>query len=166
MECDFHAAQQEVSVELSSSALIWHVLMEEAGNNHTALHSHKCRLLQEPNGPWLGAKGAARLCVCVYFYTDKHFKSSTKQKDKHHPEGCCFANPCKSFCLLEATFHEAGCCCSPGLIFIVTVTLVTWSVAGYNPTDQTGSRTRLTDGINVIKSATNSLMSIKAMTHC
>lgn len=32
MDCDFHRAQPEVSMELSSSALIWQVLMAEAGN--------------------------------------------------------------------------------------------------------------------------------------
>lgn len=33
MDCDFRAAQQEVSMELSSSAYIWQVLMAKAGNS-------------------------------------------------------------------------------------------------------------------------------------
>lgn len=32
MDCDFRRAQPGVSMELSSSALIWQVLMAEAGN--------------------------------------------------------------------------------------------------------------------------------------
>lgn len=33
MDCDFRAAQQELSMKLSSSALIWQVLMAKAGNS-------------------------------------------------------------------------------------------------------------------------------------
>lgn len=33
MDCESRAAWQEVSMELSSSALIWHVLMVKAGSS-------------------------------------------------------------------------------------------------------------------------------------
>lgn len=33
MDCDLCASQQEVSTDLSGSAVIWHVLMAEAGSS-------------------------------------------------------------------------------------------------------------------------------------
>lgn len=38
MDCDFHAAQQEVSMELSSGALIWQVLIAKEGNSQHLLN--------------------------------------------------------------------------------------------------------------------------------
>lgn len=57
MDCDFHAAQQEVSMELSSSALIWHVLMAKAG---------KSQQLRTPTAiPQVQASPAAKWTVAI-----------------------------------------------------------------------------------------------------
>lgn len=111
MDCDFLVAQQEASIELSSSALIWQVLMEKAGNNHgSALprQFHNCRPLQQPNGPWLAARGdCVWLCLCIPHAPQQQIKSK-KVKNKINI-------PCQDLLLRS------------WLAFIFIITIIIWA---------------------------------------
>lgn len=73
MDCDFRAAQQEVSMELSSSVLIWHVLMAKAGSSQqlrtpTTIPSVDLSSSQTDRSYTLGEPLClcVQVCVCVH----------------------------------------------------------------------------------------------------
>lgn len=69
MDCDFRAAQQEVSTELSSSALIWQVLMAKAGVSQQFLTPTAIPQMQgSPAAKWVVAISSRNRIVCVHAF--------------------------------------------------------------------------------------------------
>lgn len=85
MDCDFHAAQQEVSTELSSGALIWQVLMAEARRQSSAPYCYR-----NSTGTWLAGSQMGRGCkleephwgcACISVFISSLYVSCVKFKN-------------------------------------------------------------------------------------